>query len=111
MVLLDAGERLRPAPLEVKRARSRAWLQAGWALAAGYGFGGDGGGGVVLFDVIPLLAGQGGAGRQPQLHVGGVETVLSRNTPYRRTIRSFPWPHDLPEAERKQAEGWRKSTL
>ena len=30
------------------------------------------------------------------------------DTPYRRTIRSFPWPHDLPEAERKQAEAWEK---
>ena len=29
-------------------------------------------------------------------------------TPYRRTIRSLPWPHDLPEAERKQAEAFEK---
>ena len=29
-------------------------------------------------------------------------------TSYRRTIRSLPWPHDLPEAERKQAEAFEK---
>jgi hypothetical protein len=28
--------------------------------------------------------------------------------PYRRTIRSLPWPHDLPEAERQQAEAREK---
>jgi hypothetical protein len=28
--------------------------------------------------------------------------------PYRRTFRSLPWPHDLPEGERAQAEAWEK---
>ncbi len=26
--------------------------------------------------------------------------------PYRRTVRSFPWPHDLPEEEKQRAEAW-----
>ena len=29
-------------------------------------------------------------------------------TPYRRTIRSLPWPHDLSDAERKRAEAFEK---
>ena len=28
--------------------------------------------------------------------------------PYRRTIRSLPWPRDLPEDERSRAEAWEK---
>jgi len=31
--------------------------------------------------------------------------------PYRRTIRSLPWPNDLPEDERKQAEALEKEQL
>ena len=52
MVLFDArGERLRPAPLEVKEGavNSVAFGPEG-QIAAGYGVGGVGGGGVVLFD-------------------------------------------------------------
>jgi hypothetical protein len=31
--------------------------------------------------------------------------------PYRRTIRSLPWPQDLTEDERTQAEAWEKTHL
>ena len=74
----------------------------GLVLAVGYG------GGLVLLNGNP-------ASWRAKL-----EQVANRNftweewrlffpgTAYRRTIRSFPWPRDLPEAERKQAEAWEK---
>ena len=41
--------------------------------------------------------------RQPQLHLGRMASVFPHE-PYRRTFRELPWPSDLPEAKRSQAE-------
>jgi len=106
VVLFDpGGERLRLAPLVVEEGwlTSVAFSPEGM-IAASYE--GNNESGVVLFDVDPASwrrkAGQ----------------VANRNstrddwtnpfpeTTYRRTIRSLPWPHDLPEAERIQAESF-----
>ena len=109
VVLFDArGERLRPAPLEVKEGdvTSVAFGPEG-KIAAGYSVGG-GGGGVVLFDADPASwlrkAGQAANRNFTRLEW----TRYFPETSYRRTIRSLPWPHDLPEAERKQAEAFEK---
>ena len=108
VVLFDArGERLRPAPLEVKEGdvRSVAFGPEG-KIAAGYG--GGGGGGVVLFDADPASWLR-KAGQTANRNFTRLEwTRYFPETPYRRTIRSLPWPHDLPEAERKQAEAFEK---
>jgi hypothetical protein len=110
-VLFDArGERLLPAPLMVKEGfvRSVAFGPEG-RIAAGYGVvvvvlrGG-----VVLFDADPASwlrkAGQTAGRNFTRLEW----TRFFPGAPYRRTIRSLPWPHDLPEAERKQAEAFEK---
>jgi hypothetical protein len=108
VVLLDAkGQRLRPEPVEVRGGSvTSVAFGPGGLIAAGYG-GGDGGG-VVLLD-----------GKPASLRAKAAQ-VANRNftreewmrffsdTPYRRTIRCFPWPHDLSGAERKQAEAWEK---
>ena len=128
VVLFDArGERLRPAPLEVKEGHvtSVAFGPEG-KIAAGYGVGGVDGGGVVLFDArgerlrptplevkegsvesvafgpegkiaagygvlrrrrrrgalrrrSRLVAAEGGADSQPQLHAARVDAVLPRD--------------------------------
>jgi len=107
VVLFDArGERLRPAPLEVKEGSvwSVAFGPEG-KIAAGYLGGGSG---VVLFDTDPASwlrkAGQTASRNFTRLEW----TRYFPETSYRRTIRSLPWPHDLPEAERKQAEAFEK---
>ena len=109
VVLFDArGERLRPAPLEVKEGyvRSVAFGPEG-KIAAGYGGGGPGGG-VVLFDADPASWLR-KAGQTANRNFTRLEwTRYFPETSYRRTIRSLPWPHDLPEAERKQAEAFEK---
>ena len=102
------GERLRPAPLEVKEGdvTSVAFGPEG-RIAAGYGVGV--GGGVVLFDADPA-SWRRKAGQVANRNFTWDEwTRYFPETPYRRTIRSLPWPYDLPEAERKQAEAWEKS--
>ena len=111
VVLFDArGERLRPAPLEVKEGnvKSVAFGPEG-KIAAGYRNDrvGDGGG-VVLFDADPASWLR-KAGQTANRNFTRLEwTRYFPETPYRRTIRSLPWPHDLPEAERKQAEAFEK---
>ena len=162
-MLFDArGERLRPAPLEVKEGdvTSVAFGPEG-KIAAGYGVGGGGvaaawcsstpgasgsdptplevkegdvsasvafgpegtdrrgiwrlrrrrrrrGGGVVLFDADPA-SWRRKAGQTANRNFTRLEwTQYFPETSYRRTIRSLPWPHDLPEAERKQAEAFEK---
>ena len=107
VVLFDArGERLRPAPLEVKEGsvNSVAFGPEG-KIAAGYG-------GpvvvVVLFDADPALWRR-KAGQTANRNLTRLEwTRYFPETSYRRTIRSVPWPHDLPEAERIQAEAFEK---
>ena len=109
VVLFDArGERLRPTPLEVKEGsvKSVAFGPEG-KIAAGYGVFG-GGGGVVLFDADPASWLR-KAGQTANRNFTRLEwTRYFPETSYRRTIRSLPWPHDLPEAERKQAEVFEK---
>ena len=109
VVLFDArGERLRPAPLEVKEGdvTSVAFGPEG-KIAAGYGVAAVGGG-VVLFDADPASWLR-KAGQVANRNFTWDEwTRYFPETPYRRTIRSLPWPYDLPEAERKQAEAWEK---
>jgi hypothetical protein len=107
VVLFNArGERLRPAPLEVKEGdvTSVAFGPEG-QIAAGFG---DRGGGVVLFDADPASWLR-KAGQVANRNFTRLEwTQYFPETFYRRTIRSLPWPYDLPEAERKQAEAWEK---
>ena len=65
-------------------------------------------GGVVLFDADPASWLR-KAGQTANRNFTRLEwTRYFPETPYRRTIRSLPWPHDLPEAERKQAEAFEK---
>ena len=108
VVLFDAwGERLRPAPLEVKEGsvNSVAFGPEG-KIAAGYSGGGSGG--VVLFDADPASWLR-KAGQTANRNFTQEEwTEYFPETSHRRTIRSLPWPHDLPEAERKQAEAFEK---
>ena len=67
-----------------------------------------GGGGVVLFDADPA-SWRRKAGQTANRNFTWLEwTRYFPETSYRRTIRSLPWPHDLPEAERKQAEAFEK---
>jgi hypothetical protein len=106
VVLLDArGERLRPAPIAVKEG----WVKSvafgpGGTLAAGYAS--EKGGGVVLLDADPA-SWRAKVGRVANRNFTREEwRRFFLDTPYRRTIRSLPWPRDLPETERKQAEAW-----
>jgi hypothetical protein len=82
-----------------------AFSRDGKALAAGYG--GGGGGGVVLWDV-DLGSWQRLAGRIANRNFTRDEwrQYFPDEEPYRRTIRSLPWPHDLSEVEREAAEAW-----
>jgi CHAT domain len=104
VVLFDAqGEWLRPAPLDVREGEvtSVAFGPEG-KIAAGYG--GPGVSGVVLFDADPA-SWRRKAGRTANRNLTRLEWIrYFPETPYRRTLRSLPWPHDLPEDERKQAE-------
>ena len=105
VVLFDArGQRLRPAPLLIKEGTvtSVAFGPDG-TVAAGYS------GGVVLFDAnSPSWRQQ--AGQIANRNFTWVEWThyVPDKTPYRRTIRSLPWPPDLTERERKQAEAFEK---
>ena len=77
-------------------------------ITAGYGDVRGGGSGVVLFDADPA-SWRRKAGQTANRNFTRREwTRYFPETPYRRTIRSLPWPHDLPEAERKQAEAFEK---
>jgi hypothetical protein len=110
VVLFDTrGERLRPAPLLVKEGEvSSVAFGPDGTIAAGYSRGPGSGGGVVLLDGSPA------SWRAKLEHVANRNFTWEEwrqyflDTPYRRTIRSLPWPYDLPEAERKQAEAFEK---
>ena len=67
-----------------------------------------GGGGVVLLDGDPASWRAKARQVANRNFTRGEWRQFFPDTPYRRTIRSFPWPHDLPEAERKQTEAWEK---
>jgi hypothetical protein len=108
VVLLNPkGERLRADPVEVKEGGvTSVAFGPGGTIAAGYS--GVGVGGVVLLDGDPA-SWRAKAGQVANRNfTRGEWRQFFPDTPYRRTIRSFPWPHDLPEAERKQAEAWEK---
>jgi hypothetical protein len=115
VVLLDAeGERLRTKPIEVKEGRvlSVAFDPAG-TVAAGYSRGSPlrfSDGGVVMLDGNPA-SGRAKLGQVANRNLTWQEWKQffpNPDMPYRRTIRSFPWPHDLRDAERKKAEAWEK---
>jgi len=104
VVLFGArGERLRPAPLEVKEGEvtSVAFGPSG-KIAAGYC--GPSVSGVVLFDAetASWIRKAGQTANRNFTHEEWIQFFSDR--PYRRTIRSLPWPYDLSEAQRKQAE-------
>ena len=108
VVLLDAkGERLWADPIEVKEGGvSSVAFDPGGTIAAGYSRGD--GGGVVLLDGDPA-SWRAKAGQVANRNfTRGEWRQFFPETPYRRTIRSLPWPHDLPEAEWKQAEAFEK---
>ena len=111
--LQHPGRAAPPAPLKVKEGpvSSVAFGPEG-QITAGYGVfdrgGGFRGGGVVLFDADPASWLR-KAGQTANRNFTRLEwTRYFPETSYRRTIRSLPWPHDLPEDERKQAEAFEK---
>ena len=104
VVLLDAqGERLLAEPIEVREGDVESVaFGPGGTLAAGYLYG------VVLLD-SDLASWRAKVGRVVNRNFTREEwRQFSLDPPYHRTIRSFPWPRDLPETERKQAEAWEK---
>ena len=101
------GQPLWPAPLDVKEGpvTSVAFGPEG-KLAVGIGDGFLGG--VVVFDVDPA-SWRRKAGQAANRNLTWEEWRLNfPETPYHRTIRSLPWPHDLPAAERQQAKALEK---
>ena len=72
------------------------------AVVAGYNDG------VVLFDADPASWLRKAAKTANRNFTRLEWTRYFPETSYRRTIRSLPWPHDLSEAERKQAEAFEK---
>jgi hypothetical protein len=104
VVLFGAdGGRLRPAPLEVKEGPvTGVAFGPGGTLAAGYG-GIAVSTGVLRFEAVPA------SWHRKAAHVANRNftreewTQFFRDQPYRRTIRSLPWPNDLPEEEKAQA--------
>jgi hypothetical protein len=111
VVVFDArGERMRPAPLVVEEGGvGSVAFGADGRLAAGYRR--RKGGGVVLFDVDP------DRWRRKAAEVANRNLTWAEwkqffpdfpKSPYRRTIRSLPWPHDLPGDEKNQSEAWEK---
>jgi TIR domain len=108
VVLLDAkGARLRPEPVEVKEGYvSSVAFGPGGVIAAGYVGRGGARGGVVLVDGNPA-SWLTKAAQVANRNLSRAEwSRFFPDTPYRRTIRSCPWPHDLPEAERERAKAW-----
>ena len=108
VVVFDArGERLRPRRWRSRRAMSTsvAFGPEG-KIAAGYG--GGGGGGVVVFDADPA-SWRRKAGQTANRNFTRKEwSEVFPEAPYRRTIRSLPWPQDLPKAEGEHAEAFEK---
>ena len=107
VVLLDPKEeRLRADPIVVKEGFvASVAFGPGGTIAAGYSrYAGFGGGGVVLLDGDPASW----RGKAEQVanrnFTRGEWREFFPNTSYRRTIRTLPWPHDLPDSERKRAE-------
>ena len=96
----------RPLPAKVRRVGSVAFSPDGKTLAAGYSVYGRGGGigGVLLLDV-DLCSWARLAGQIANSNFTCDEwRQYFPDEPYRRTFRELPWPSDLPQAERSQAE-------
>jgi hypothetical protein len=117
VVLLDAtGGRLRDLAVAKENAVTSVAFGPKGALAAGYARGGIAGdfarGVAVVGDVggVMLLDGDPATWRAKAEQVVGRNFTPAEwrqffpNTPYRRTIRSYPWPYGLPEAERMRGE-------
>jgi hypothetical protein len=107
----DSGKRLRPEPLKVNEGEvtsvvfgPRDQVAAGFGTAAS----GVATGGVVLFDADPASWRRKAAQTVNRNFTWLEWTQYFTKTTYRRTIRSLPWPHDLPEVERKPAEAFEK---
>ena len=110
VVLWDMVERKRwlKDPLRIQKAEagSVTFSPDNKTLAIAYGT--DQEGGVVLWD-LDLCSWKCLAGEITNRNFTRLEwTRYFPETSYRRTIRSLPWPVDLPEAERKQAEAFEK---
>jgi len=106
VVFWDVKGRVRLAeePLVVKdgKVSSVAFSPDGKTIAAGYRD--KSGGGVMMWDV-DLESWQRIAGRIADRNFTGDEwRQYFPQEPYRRTFRELPWPSDLSEAERSQAE-------
>jgi hypothetical protein len=117
VVLLDGhGERLRADPIAIKEGKvTSVAFGPNDTVAAGYAHRDDRGnildGGVALLDVSPASwkAKLAGIVNRNFTWAEWRHFFPDADTPYRRTIRSCPWPHDLPEDERQKAEDWEKS--
>lgn len=100
------GERQRPTPLLVEEGyvKSVAFGHCS-RLAAGYSRDSElREGSVLLFDTDPSSWRQ-KAGRLANRNITRAKwKQFFSEFPYRRTIRSLPWPPDITEAERSQAE-------
>jgi hypothetical protein len=109
VVLLDAqGEQL-VDPIQVTEGGvTSVAFGPGGTIAAGYPRGLVDGG-VVLLDGDPASwRAKAAQVVNRNLTWGEWKQFFSDKDTYCRTIRSFPWPHDLPEAQRKQAEASEK---
>jgi uncharacterized caspase-like protein len=105
VVLFDArGERLRPAPLAVKEGGVTGVACGPGGIVAAVHAGDGTGGGLVVFegDVGSWLR---KAGERAGRNLTWAE--WNRYFPqsnYRRTVRAFPWPSDIPEAVKNEAQ-------
>ena len=107
VVLFNAqGQRLRLSPLKVEEVTGSVAFGAKGTLAAAYSGSNDSG--VVLFDADPLSWCRKAAQTANRNFTLAEWTQYFPGTPYRRTVRSLPWPHDPSEAELKQAEAFEK---
>jgi hypothetical protein len=112
ILLNEMGKRKLPFSINLKKdiisgVRNMAFGPAG-VLAVGYGGKGPLSGGVMLIDAYP------DSWREKVRQVANRNFTWAEWTrffpdqSYRRTIRAFPWPRDLPDTERARAEAFEK---
>jgi hypothetical protein len=108
VVLFDArGERLRPVPLDVHEGNvTSVAFGPGGMLAVGV----SAPSGVRPQGALMILDANPASWRRKARQLANRNLTRKEwsdyfhRSPYRRTIRSCPWPEDLPRAEREQAE-------